>query len=40
MEFDNNNHSVFKLYFHLIFVTKYRRKVLDDEILEYMKERF
>jgi putative transposase len=40
MEFDNNNHSVFKLFYHLIFVTKYRRKVLDDDILEYMIERF
>ncbi len=40
MEFDNNNHSVFKLYYHLIIVTKYRRKVLDDEILRFMKRKF
>ena len=40
MKLDNNNHSVFKLYYHLILVTKYRRKVINDEILDYLKERF
>lgn len=40
MEFDNNNHSVFKLYYHLIIVIKYRRKVIDDQICEFAKERF
>ena len=40
MEFDNNNHSVFKLYYHLIIVVKYRRKVIDDDIFEFAKERF
>lgn len=40
MKLDNNNHSVFKLYYHLVLVTKYRRKVLDDEITGYLKERF
>lgn len=40
MNLDNNNHSVFKMYYHLVLVTKYRRKVIDDEILEYLKERF
>ena len=40
MKLDNNNHSVFKLYYHLVLVTKYRKKVLDDEIVEYLKERF
>ncbi|WP_348981298.1 transposase, partial [Bacillus sp. DNRA2] len=29
---DNNNHSVFLLYYHLVFVIKYRRKVVNDEI--------
>lgn len=29
---DNNNHSVFKLYYHLILVVKYRRQVIDDDI--------
>ncbi|MCP4356355.1 MAG: IS200/IS605 family transposase [Proteobacteria bacterium] len=32
MKLDNNNHSVFKLYYHLILVVKYRRKVVDDSI--------
>jgi putative transposase len=40
MELDSNNHSVFKMYFHLVLVTKYRRKVIDEDILEYLKERF
>ena len=40
MELDNNNHSVFKLYYHLILVVKYRRKVFNKEISEYAKERF
>ena len=40
MDFDNNNHSVFKLYYHLILVVKYRRKVFDNNISEYAKERF
>ena len=29
MELDSNNHSVFKLYYHLILVVKYRKKVID-----------
>ncbi len=32
VKLDNNNHSVFKLYYHLILVVKYRRKVVDDRI--------
>ena len=40
MNLDNNNHSVFKIFFHLVLVIKYRRKVLDDEIVSYLKERF
>ncbi len=40
MQLDNNNHSVFKLYYHLILVVKYRRKVIDDVICDYAKERF
>ena len=30
-ELDNNNHSVFAMYYHLVLVVKYRRKVIDDE---------
>lgn len=36
--YDNNNHSVFLLNYHLIFTTKYRRKVIDDEISARLKE--
>ena len=31
-ELDNNAHSAFLLYYHLIMVTKYRRKVFDEQI--------
>ena len=37
---DNNNHSVFLMYYHLILVAKYRRKVLDDSISSRAKEIF
>ena len=40
MILDNNNHSVFKLYYHLILVVKYRRKVFDDEMCQYASNRF
>lgn len=40
MKLDSNNHSVFKMYFHLVLVTKYRRKVINDEICDYLQERF
>ena len=39
-EMDNNAHSVFLLYYHLIMVTKYRRKVIDDDISARGKEIF
>ena len=32
MKLDNNNHSVFSMYYHLVLVTKYRRKVINDSI--------
>ena len=32
MDLDTNNHSVFKLSYHLVLVIKYRRKVIDDDI--------
>ena len=32
MKLDSNNHSVFLLYYHLVLVVKYRRKVIDDTI--------
>ena len=39
-EMDSNGHSVFLLYYHLILVVKYRRKVIDDAISERGKEIF
>lgn len=40
MELDNNNHSVFSMYYHLVLVIKYRRKVIDDKISNRLKEIF
>lgn len=40
MKLDNNNHSVFLMYYHLVLVIKYRRKVIDDNISYRLKEIF
>lgn len=32
-------HSVYNLNYHIVFVTKYRRKVLSGDIEDYVKER-
>ena len=40
MKLDSNNHSVFLLYYHLVFVVKYRRKVFDNEMSDYAKDMF
>ena len=40
MDLDTNNHSVFKLSYHLVLVIKYRRKVIDDDISKRLKEIF
>ena len=40
MKLDNNNHSVFAMYYHLILVVKYRRKVFDDTISDFAKSIF
>ena len=40
MELRGNNHSVFSIHFHFILVVKYRRKVINDEISERLKEIF
>ena len=37
---ETNNHSVFSLNYHLVLVTKYRRKVLTDQISDRLKEIF
>jgi len=39
-KFDTNRHSVFLLYYHLILVVKYRRKVINQNISEKLKEMF
>ena len=40
MKLDSNNHSVFSMYYHLVFVVKYRRKVFDNEMSDYAKDMF
>lgn len=40
MKFDTNNHSVFKLTYHLILVIKYRRQVINEDISNRLKEIF
>jgi len=40
MKLDNNNHSVFSMYYHLILVVKYRRRVFDDTISDFAKSIF
>ncbi|MCU5501451.1 IS200/IS605 family transposase [Bacillus wiedmannii] len=40
MKLDNNNHSVFLLYYHLVLVVKYRRNVFDDDMSDYAKDMF
>jgi putative transposase len=40
MELDTNCHSVFLMYYHLVFAVKYRKKVIDDTISARLKEIF
>ncbi|MBG9812525.1 IS200/IS605 family transposase [Priestia endophytica] len=40
MKLDSNNHSVFSMYYHLVLVVKYRRKVINNTISDYAKEKF
>ncbi len=40
MKLDNNTHSVFSMYYHLVLVTKYRRKVINDIISNRLREIF
>ena len=40
MELDNNNHSVFLMYYHLVLVTKYRRQVINDTVSNRLREIF
>ena len=38
--YDTNQHSVFLLNYHLIMCTKYRRKVINDNICNDLKDMF
>ena len=40
MKLDTNNHSVFLLNYHLVLVIKYRRKVINNDISDRLKEIF
>ena len=37
MKLDSNNYSVFLLYYQLVLVVKYRRKVFSDQMSQYAK---
>ena len=37
IEYNRRSHSVYLLTYHIVFVTKYRRPVITDEIGSYMK---
>lgn len=39
-QLDTNNHAVYKLNYHLIITTKYRRKVLDHDIGKILENTF
>nr|WP_307776605.1 IS200/IS605 family transposase [uncultured Cetobacterium sp.] len=40
MKLDGNTHSVFSINYHMVFCTKYRKKVIDDDISLRLKEIF
>ncbi len=40
VKLESNHHSVFLLNYHLIMVVKYRRKVINNEISDRLKEMF
>ena len=40
MKLDRNQHSVYLLYYHLVMVIKYRRKVIDNTISERLSNMF
>ncbi|WP_171789068.1 IS200/IS605 family transposase [Calditerrivibrio nitroreducens] len=40
VKLDTNKHSVYLLYYHLVLVVKYRKKVIDDRISNRLKEIF
>ena len=40
IELDTNNRSVFSLHYHLVLVVKYRKKVINSEVSEAIREIF
>ena len=38
MEYIKGGHSVYLLTYHIVFVTKYRKPVINEEISEFLKE--
>ena len=38
MEYQKRSHSVYLLTYHIVFVTKYRKPVISDEIGDFMKK--
>lgn len=40
MRLDSNAHSVFLMYYHLVLVVKYRRKIFDNVVSDRAKEIF
>ena len=40
VELDSNNHSVFMLWYHLVLVIKYRKKVITKDISERLQKMF
>ena len=40
MKLDSNAHSVFLMYYHLVLVVKYRRKIFDNVVSDRTKEIF
>jgi len=38
MDYNRRSHSVYLLTYHIVFVTKYRRPVITEEIGDFMKE--
>ena len=39
-EFKSNKHSIYSLKYHLVVVTKYRKKCINEEIFKDLKEIF
>lgn len=39
-EFKSNRHSIYSLKYHLVVVTKYRKKCINEEIFKDLKEIF